>query len=677
MAEAETKSVDADRLSKLVQWFEDADEAQEVGEPSPRQLQQRDIDYYDSIQLTAEEIETLKKRGQPDTTFNFIGPKVDFLIGLEAQGRTDPKAFPRNKQDSETADAATAALRFVHDKEDLDTVFSNVWENMLKPGFGGCEVIVKRSARDRMEIKITQPDWGRIFYDPHSRKRDFSDARYKGYVLWWDRDEATKKWPEKASIIDGTVAEQVNDTTKLDDKPSWKQWVKPVTQRPRLRVVTMYWKEGEDWFMTRFVKGGILEDGKVPYVNDDGESICPMLLQSAYVDRENNRYGAVRRLIGPQDEENKARSKFLHLLTVRQTIREVGAVDDPNEMRQQLARPDGDIEVAPGLRFEIVDASPQLTGNLARMRDAQGRMEQMGPSASLQGKPSGDPSGRAIIASQQGGIVEIAPLSDRLRSFKRRVHEAIWQRIRQFWTEERMVRVTDDEDNVKFVGFNRTLTAGEKLREEMEGEGLKADQIDQEFAQILKSDPEAQAKLAQEFTENVPAEMDMDITIEESPDVVTIQQEQFEQFVTLLSSGVPINDPRFRVLVEMSALRTSVKKQILDIIDGGTAPSEQQQELEALQLTATKAQVEKLMAEVDKIISETERNKTESVKNIDDVEGNIERAAQLATEISDMLAKNSEVMQGALTDLAGTMTAPRRFITDTEGRPTGVEIIPG
>ena len=63
-------------------------------------------------------------------------------------------------------------------------------------------------------------------------------------------------------------------------------------------------------------------------------SWCPLFMQSAYVDRNNNRYGEVRPMISPQDEINKRRSKALHLLTMRQTKAERGAVDDVDLMKQ-------------------------------------------------------------------------------------------------------------------------------------------------------------------------------------------------------------------------------------------------------------------------------------------------------------------------------------------------------
>ena len=40
-------------------------------------------------------------------------------------------------------------------------------------------------------------------------------------------------------------------------------------------------------------------------------------------------------------------------------------------------------------------------------------------------------SGRAIVASQQGGMIQIGDLMDNLRHLDRRVFRAMWNRIRQ------------------------------------------------------------------------------------------------------------------------------------------------------------------------------------------------------------------------------------------------------
>jgi len=476
-----------DALTQLVQWFEEAEQANEA----PRDLAFRDMDYYDGKQLTADQVSKLEKRGQPDTTFNFVAGKVDFMLGLEIQQRSDPKAWPRTPDDEEAAEAATDALRYVEEKEELDELFSEGYEDLIKAGSQALEVMVRQTKSGQVEIDIKKPNFDRTFVDPHSSKRDYSDARYMGYVLWWDRDQAENKWPGKSGIIAGTISETTEDD--YEDKPAYLRWAKAGV-RPRIRIVTIYWQDGNQWTMTKYTKAGILESDPVPYLDDEGQSVNPMIMQSAYIDRDNARYGAIRRLIGPQDEENKRRSKLLHMLTVRQIIAESGAVDDVALAKKQLAMPDGYIEVNPGMRFEVVDQSSQAAGQANLMQYSAARMEDMGANASLQGKGGGDPSGRAIIASQQGGIVELTPLATRHRHFKKRVYSAVWQRIRQFWTEERWVRVTDNEDNLRFVGFNRQTTVGEEYARELkEKEKLDDEAIQQELEQAAANGQDLEA----------------------------------------------------------------------------------------------------------------------------------------------------------------------------------------
>jgi len=582
------------KLATLVQWFEEAEEAT----CDARSLAERDRDYYDNKQLTADEIDALNKRGQPDIVINRIKPKIDFLLGLESQQRADPKAFPRTPMDDAAARAATDALRFVKDKENLDQLFSGVWEDMLISGLGGVEVQVRDGAGGEVEIDVKRWIFDRVFYDPHAHRHDLEDARYMGGVLWMDRDEAERRWPRKKELIGGTLAEAGGDQ-HFDDKPSWKQWAKRGL-RPRVRIVQIYWEEAGTWRWAIFTKAGLLEAGEVPYRDDDGQPTNPMILQSAYVDRENNRYGVVRSLVGPQDEINKRRSKLLHMITVRQSVGERGAVDDVDAMKRELARADGHVEVNPGFRFELLDASGQAGGQAQLLGEAKSEIELLGPNAALQGKGDARASGRAIIASQQGGAIELSVLSDRHRHFKARVYRAIWQRIRQYWNKERWVRVTDDERNLRFVGFNRQVTAAERLRQEAIDEGVSEADADAQIA-ALAQDP-ARARQLQKVIgrENIPAEMDMDILIEEAPDTVTIQQEQFEQLAQMASAGVPIPPA---VLIQASSLRN--KQELL-------AQLEQNEQAQI----ATQIGVEREMAEIEKTKAQTEKARADALKTL-------------------------------------------------------------
>src|ERR1041385_771629 len=127
-------------LQDLVRFFEEA----ESTTYDARKLSERDRDYYDNKQWTADEESILRKRKQPIVTYNRIQRKVNFLSGLEKQQRKDPKAFPRNPDDEDAARAATDALRYVCDAEQWDRKRSAGWKNLLVEGTAAVLVDVKQ-----------------------------------------------------------------------------------------------------------------------------------------------------------------------------------------------------------------------------------------------------------------------------------------------------------------------------------------------------------------------------------------------------------------------------------------------------------------------------------------------------------------------------------------------------
>jgi hypothetical protein len=588
--EAYTSSVD---LSTLVSWFEDSEENTQT----ERQQAERDRDYYDNKQLSAAELAELKRRGQPDIIINRIQTKVNYLLGYEASQRQDPRGYPRTPQDEDSSEAATDALRYVSQKQQLDQVFSTAWSNMLIEGFGGAELAAVPKGEGDAEIKANQVHWDRTFYDKHSRDPDFSDARYLGTVIWMDEQDALTRWntPEQRKLIEVSMSESDTNSMTYEDRPHWKQWVTGI-QRKRVRIVQIWFREGlpglpnYKWSWCIFTKGGKLEQGQSPYTDEDGESLCPMILQSAFVDRENNRYGLVRALIGPQDEINKRRSKALHLLNVRQTIGEDGAVDDVDEMKDELAKPDGHVVTNPGLNFEVVQNSDQLSGQLQLLQEAKNEIDLLGPNAAMQGKGERSASGRAIIANQQGGQIEIATLVDRHKHFKERVYRLIWAMVRQYWTAQKWVRVTDDDKNTKFVGLNRPVTLAEDLIAQAVSAGMEEAEVKQRLKQEVQAKPELRFQLEQIVrVENVPAEMDMDIILEEVPDSANIQQEQFEILARLAQAGVQFPP---KVYIEASALRD--KRKLLETLEAAQQDAQQDESAQAL----GRAQLEKLAGEI-------------------------------------------------------------------------------
>ncbi len=584
-------------LARLVEYYEDSVSTTAEN----RRLAERDRDYVDNKQWTAEEKEELEvKRKQPCITINRIKPKVDFLLGTERQTRTDPRAYPRNPMDEKSSEMATDALRYVADCNDFDSIRSEAFENLIVEGAGAA--IVEMDAKRKIKIRLIP--WDRFFFDPHSRARDFSDALYVGIVLWMDQSQVKATFSETAEDVWANCLEETSET--YADRPK-SMWIS--ANRKRVKVVEIYYMEGAEWMTCTFTKGGYLRTPAASgYMDEDNVPCNPICAMSAHVDRENNRYGVVRQLIGVQDEINKRRSKALHLISVRQIQVERGAVDNINTIRNELAKPDGVIETNPGSAFQILPTNDMAQGNMALLQEAKQEIDAVGANAALQGKQEQSASGRALQSRQQAGLVELGPVFDSLRQWQRAIYRQVWYRIKQFWDGPMWVRVTDDEKNLKYVGVN--ITQGEKALQQAREQGATPEQL-QELQMQIQMDPRMQMPAE----ETQVARMDMDIIVAESPDTVNLQGEQFEMLVQMYQAN-PQAIP-FDLVIEASSLRN--KDKLLERMKGDDNPQAKEAKAREQQM-AQQLQMRGATAEIAGKEADAESKRTQALKNLADAE---------------------------------------------------------
>jgi hypothetical protein len=495
--------------------------------------------YYHSKQWSDDEVRILRKRKQPITVKNRIKRKVDFLVGVEQRLRRDPKAYPRTPAAEEAAPRATACIRYVEDDNTWPNIASECASDALIRGAGiqwaGVKII-----KGRPEIRKHKVPSDRFFYDPRSEMWDFSDARYLGEHQWMDIDEAIELLPFAADLIENLASTNAGDLAMLPQEfakqHNWIDWV-DFTRR-RIRLISIWYKCKGRWMFDYIVASVSLcppeMDCLSPYWHEDddgdeGQRDHPYRAWSPYIDESNDRYGVVRDMIPIQDEINKRTSKLLHMLTLRQTIGEKGAVDDVGKMKEELAKPDGHVERNPGLEFDVIDQTPQIQGQFELLQEAKLEIENLGPNPGLIGRGVESQSGRAILAQQNSGMTELSPVFERLREWKLRCYRKDWCLMRQFWNGERYVRITSDPQALEFLAVNKIV-----------------------------EDPTTGAIVM----ENSIVEMDVDIILDEGPDTITMREELIEaisdrpdiptEFIIELSN-LPDKDMLLRKMQEYKA----------------------------------------------------------------------------------------------------------------------------
>jgi hypothetical protein len=148
-----------EHLTMLIRYFEESEDLS----ARARELSERDRDYHDNFddnQWTPAQKATMRRRGQPLITSNYVKRKVATLCGVEQRMRSDPKAFPRTPQiDENSANAATDALRFIGDSNQFNTLRSKAYEEMLVEGYCGADVVARPRRDGSYDVKIKRVAW--------------------------------------------------------------------------------------------------------------------------------------------------------------------------------------------------------------------------------------------------------------------------------------------------------------------------------------------------------------------------------------------------------------------------------------------------------------------------------------------------------------------------------------
>lgn len=530
---------------------------------SARLESQKDQDYYDDYQWTADERRILEGRGQPCLTFNHIKPAVNAIVGIRERSKVDPKAWGRTPKDQDAAEIFTDGLRYVSDITRFNNTKRYALFQLAIWGITGGMVEVDETGQELKTPKIDPRDY---FYDPFSRELDFSDARYDGLAKWMDLDAVIEMNPNYREHLNDTLKSAPAVPGSYDDRPTDGQRGWADRGKRRILLIEMYHKHRGEWWKSVFCWGALLESGPSPYLEFlPGGRRRPKkctVTQSCYVDRENRRYGVVRAMRGPQDAINKGRSKAVHIMNVRQATVSP-TVGDIDLVRRELAKPDGVIVARQG-EVEPLPLHTQLVpAHIELLRDAKSEMQRQSPSPGIVGRQASSQSGIAIQREQEAGLTEQAPLLAAFDDWVLRMYRAMADGIKQFWTDEKHIRVTDDENAPKFLVMN------EPIVDPMTGQ------------------PMIDPRTGQPALKNVPSEMDVDLVLDVTPDTAVIQEEQWSKMTELQAAQPGFFPPE--VLLEASSLPK--KRVLLDKLKQAQEQASQVPD-QAMQLEGQKAQLQ-------------------------------------------------------------------------------------
>ena len=581
--------------------------------------------YYRGDQWDEFDMQELDDQGRPALTINTILPTINAVLGEQSTKKADITFKPRGGGNQEVADVLTKVYQQIADNNKLEWIENQVFSDGLIQDRGYFDVRIDFSDHIQGEVRIEAKDPLDILIDPDAKHYDTRTWNEIFETKWMSIDEIEETYgQDKADRLrmlaeTGTTLgadsmefeeERYGDTDEYNYGQQYpgdpdsarmlrsirvieRQYYKlkdcmyyldPVTGD--MRDVPQNWsKKKRETFADQYgldilsktvrkVRWTVTADTVVLFDDWSPYKHFTIVPYFPYF-RRGKPFGMVRNLLSPQEQLNKITSQELHIVN---TTANSGWIVENGSLSGMTADDLEEHGAETGLVLEFNRGSTppakippnQIPTGLDRLgQKAAANIKQIsGITDAMLGQDSAEVSGVAIQAKQnRGSMLLQVPLTNLAKS-RQYLAEAILGLIQGYYTEERVIQITDESDPYKprrELRVNQMTPEGQVINDLQLGE--------------------------------------YDVVVSSAPARDNFDEMQFAEAISLRQVGVPIPDD---MIVEYSHL--SRKADVADRIRKmqGTGPlSPEQIQMQKFQMEAqirsTQLEIAKLEAEVANI----------------------------------------------------------------------------
>tara|TARA_B100000900_G_scaffold415934_1_gene447961 strand:- start:816 stop:2921 length:2106 start_codon:yes stop_codon:yes gene_type:complete len=588
--------------------------------------------YYRGEQWDDFDMQMLDDQGRPALTINTILPTINAVLAEQSSKKADIQFKPRGGGEQDVADVLTQVYAYIADNNKLDWVEQQVFSDGLIQDRGYFDVRVDFEEHVQGEIKIEAKDPLDILIDPDAKHYDPRTWNEIFETKWMSIDEIEETYgQDKADKLrmlaeTGTTLgadsmeyeeERYGDTDehnygqqypgdpenarmlrsirvierqyyKLDD---CMYYVDPVSGDKR-KIPNAWGKKKREKFADEFgldiitkkmrrVRWTVTADTVVLFDDFSPYDHFTIVPYFPYF-RRGKPFGMVRNLLSPQEQLNKISSQELHIVN---TTANSGWIVESGSLSGMTADDLEEHGAETGLVLEYNRGSTppgkippnQIPTGLDRIsqKAAQNIKQISGITEAMLGMDSPEVSGVAIQAKQNRGSMLLQVPLDNLAKTRQYLAEKILHMVQSYYTEERIIQITDESDPFK---------PRQKLR-------------------INEMTPEGE--IVNDLTLG-----EYDVIVGTAPARDNFDEMQFAEAIELRGVGVPIpND----MIVEYSHLsrKADIAERIRQM-EGTAPPSEEQIQLQQFQMESqirsTQLEIAKLEAEVTNLQTSAELN---------------------------------------------------------------------
>jgi hypothetical protein len=631
------KAEEADLAKKQFQGYV---RARDSGHEDYIEIAKRCDAFYRGAQWDAADVATLDDQGRPALTINTILPTINAVLGEQSTRRADIKFKPRGNGQEQIANVLTQVYMQISDNNKLDWVESQVFSDGIIQDRGWFDVRIDFSDHIQGEIRVTAKDPLDILIDPDAKDYDPKTWNEIYETKWMSIDEIEEAYgQDKADRLrivadsgstlgkdsmefehdentygdsdDGYLGQEYSsdpenartlrairvierqqyrlkdcqiyvDPVAGDERPIPNNWSekkkKEFAEKYGLIMATKKQRKVR-WTVTADVV--VLFDDWSPY---DTFTLVPYFPYW----RRGRPFGMVRNLLSPQEQLNKISSQELHIVN---TTANSGWIVEGGSLAGMTADDLEEHGAETGLVLEFNRGSTppqkiqpnQIPTGLDRIAaKAAGNIKAIsGISDAMLGTDSPEVSGVAIQAKQSRGVMQIQVPLDNLQKSRLYLAHKVLQLIQSFYTEERLMQITDEEDPYKTrvpVRVNEMTPEGRIINDLTVGE--------------------------------------YDVIVGTAPARDSFDEMQFAEAIALRSAGVPVPDD---LIVEYSHLsrKEDIAKRIR-VLQGMEPPSEAEMQVQNFRM---QAEMQKIQLEIAKMEAEVANLQSAAQLNVAKAQG--------------------------------------------------------
>ncbi|MEA2000166.1 MAG: hypothetical protein U9N61_12705 [Euryarchaeota archaeon] len=555
------------KIEKALEWLGDCENS--TPETQWRATSKEDYRFYAGRQDTTEVEMILAEQNRPTTTFNQVKPKIDMLIGIAAQARSDGKILNVGSEDAPLAEILDGTLRHFRRRMRMKQKEQEAFSHTVKSGRSLIYYWIDRSNPFK-PVPVSKRIPGFQFgIDPESIELDLSDARYLYIDKWIDEDEYKELFPQATKEVISSIGDRYQDAPdffneaadkyrivelwyKTKEKVVW--FINPVTEKEEwlfpkdfinFRKTLLEGIPGPDGQMIQiqspdqipgigtkkdiyryiiFSADEVFEEGVSPYKHDG----YPAVLYGAYKDDDNNTwFGAVTMTKDPQRALNTVRRQLVHLLqTLPKGIlaHETGSIVNIEEYEDRGSEPNFHLELTPGkfdrYRFETQPAISPIYSQLDMTFD-QGIKDVSGIQNEMLGiQQSSREAGVSVQLRQQSGLTVLYLLYDNYQDSRIRGNKLLLSLIQQYITYQTVVRI-EGEKGIQLLQVNSQINPqAADFNDISVGEyDIVVDEVDESPTSRMMI-----SRLLAELNQNNPGMIPPDIILEYANAPFTVKQ---------------------------------------------------------------------------------------------------------------------------------------------------------